>query len=1116
MKLIFMLFMIFSSLVACNLMSPDRRPAQAYEVTDRPVAFGIIKFQTIEKGLHMVAKSSSMIKSIDHFSMDPITRRIRLKMTVNYPLESLFTFSNIPDQNKSDLHEIDITISLPETKNLAYTRYLGLQFHHFKIDGDEYISAFPVVVGAVKTLLANSDLVNYLYTKTEDQLQNPDHRTILREILDNNGIFPVYGSNKINFKVNLAQFQSLSPFVEDYKNLNLWRFSPTLFQGEDIRFNIIAGEGEPSDKWMESQQAMISEDSRTLRQVREDLYVEYSRSEDISQMAYDYMKEVLAEESIVPKKLDIKFQNEMNELLDQIQSTSQQILSRDNENFIADPEFEYLEYISHVKNRIRNYVAELDRRLTIQENILAGGSHSNKSGPLVTQLVSENLINGSMNFLIDYEYDKIHFVKEIQMFLDPKTPGVYLTGKINLPLDYVLGQMDSSLLNNDYESKITEIDGGIPVRMHLEKVMKDNGVLGLELKSLQVMEGSQKIVLNRNSKNQAFMLDMLKLYVAQLSASENYLFDDEVDAELKKQNEIESIKNYVAALKEVYESRQQNDPLFKFYKTDLEYNPFIVAGKEHVQSKKEILFGDFISFNEKDQLFETKVDASIVMDSVNNVKLDLQLWDMTPLYSKELGNNFLRLDVGNGVRSRKFIDEMHELRGQAENSRYNGIYYELGKERTPVDLIMSLDFNYLESYINNFLQDMVIANSTNIVKQAEAEPGKTFYEIGQISLDINSKEELVLDVKIKSAKKSKGFLSLWGKRLVEDTYSISAKLEITAHEMNIENSKLTLEDIRYYPNAIAINPTQVKIKAGKPSLIDKALTGLINSTANLAFNNKTVKKLLLKIANKFLGKMYKQKDGVIQGHEIEKSVRVYTTSNDILLLINPRVGGASYDLHLTGKGKNLFEAIKLDHANKKMHIAFTASIGMAKMDKKHLIGVYKGIGELIDPMLNIKNAEVFKEKLLQDKIFDKLINRSDAGKEAYYRLFTSIMSKYEHVLHTTNLPGAEQAFQQKISATASELIYFASISDRFDKKISALLAKMEKFKLTDKSTYYQNFKEARDKMRDNVTKPLLAKYKQRGHLINQAIINNKISYWTYLFYADAYFAEMAYRQMLQN
>lgn len=1107
-------FMIMA-LVSCNLLGPNgRRPSSQYQVTDEPVAFGQLKLKTIRRGLDDIAAKSSMIESIDRFEMDPVTRIMSIQMTVDYPMESLFTFTDLPDPNKSDKHTIELAISLPRTKNLAYTRYLGLKFHKFKVDGDEYISAFGVVLGTVKTLLANSNLIDYLYTKTESQLPSDDTRDILREILDNNGIVANYASNKINFKLNLAQFNSLSPYVEDYENLNLWRFSPTLFQGEEIRFKIIAGEGEPSKDWMERQQNRINDDKRTLLQVREDLYQEFSNSENIKFIAKNYLEEIFAAEQINLKKLPRRFQRETSETLRLLVSNAESILSRENENFIADPEFEYMEYVDHVKNTLRNFTADLDQRMTVEQNILAGGNKFSQDGPIVTKLVSQQLINGTFNYFIDIPYENVHLLKEIQMWVRPEIPGVTVSGKLNLPLDFMLGYVESSLANTNYESKITEIDGGIPFTMTVEKVMKDDGILGLDIRSITLLEGSQKIKLNRNSKNQVYFFDLLKIYTSQMIEGLNIEFEDEIDEELKKKNQIREIKNYVSLLRQQYENV---DPagLFNFFRSDLSHNPFIAAGQEHIRKKKELIFSDFIAYNPRTNLFEGKIDAAIVLDSINNVKTDLELWDINPVYSKELDNTFLRLDVGKGRRSQKFIDEMYNLRGRAENTEFNGIYYELGKERNAVDMLMSLDFKYLESYINQFLKDMVKASEQNIVEKAKAETGKTFYEVQHISLDITPKKEFWLNMQIKSAKQSKNLWTLWQEKLKEDTYSISAKIELSAKDVSLDRSQNSISTLKYFKEAIALNPKMVRIKMGKPTLINKAITGLLNSTSKLALNNRTMKKLLMKIANKFLTKMYSKSSSQIQGHEIEKMVRIFTTRDDLLIFLNPRMGGAEYDLHLTGKAHNSYKGIQLDPKEKKLHVAFTASVGMAKEDKKELTQIIYDTSKLLDPILKLKSKSELSDAILKQRIFDKLINRSDATNMALKKRFNKIMSKYDQVLQTTDLPGASRDYKQRISATGSELIYFAAVAHHMGQKLSALVQLMEKYNLKESRYYYEYFAKARNQLNINITKPLIAQYKQRAHQINKTIVNGKISYWTYIFYPDAYFSELVYKEIIK-
>lgn len=847
-------------LTACNLTGQNRFPAfdEVYLQTDEPVAFAQIKLSTIENTLKAIIEKNKMLQTLERFEMDPVTRILNIRLSVRYPLASLFNFTQVPTEDmpeSNDLHTIEMAIGFPETKTLAQTRYLSLTFHKFLIDGDDYIDAFEIVAATAQTILANSELVDYLYAKNSDKIPEGDYRTILQEVLNDNSIVVFHTSKKINFKLDLNKIARLSPYAAEYANLRLWRFSPTLFDGKEVRFKIIAGEGKPTDRWLQSQENRILEDRRTLLQVRNDLYQEFGDIRNVQINNNSYLNQLLGHENIKIQKLPANYKREIQELMQSLSNQSQTVLNRKNENFIADPEYEYVQFTEYSQVTLRNFVSDLDRRLTIDRKIKAGGSNDPNKKPLVTKLVSQNLLNKGMNFLIDLEVDGNQLFTEAEFWLLPQLPGITLKGKLHLPIEYLLGLMDKKLIGENYQSKITDSQTGFPIELTLESKLADNGVLGLDIKTFTIKSGEKKIRFDRNAKNHQFLIDLTKIYLANTLSSLKFESEDIEDREEAKRKEAQEIMAYIQTLKTRYQ-QLRNSKLNELFIKDIQLNPYIDSGREHLERKTEILYGKLISYNEQNKMFEMELDPDIVVDKINNVRHNLQVWSLTPLKSKELNNTFLELAVGHGLRSQKYIDELYFRAGQAENSQFSGIYYELGNERSAVDLLFSLNFEYLEMFANNFLAEMVKHNQINVEKQAEEKPGETFFEIQHVDIEINSKKRIMLDLKIKSAKKARTWYTAFiGKKLKVDTYAIGAEIELSSKMVNIGPNNL-LTNLKYFPNAISVNPKRVKIKSGSPSLVNRALTSLVSKGANLILNNGTFKKLLLKIVNKSFRKMY--------------------------------------------------------------------------------------------------------------------------------------------------------------------------------------------------------------------------------------------------------------------
>lgn len=1106
----FLSLCLLFSITGCNI-GGNRFPANdfRYEQTDEPVAFVQIKLSSIERGLRDIFSRSPIVRSLERFHMDPVTRILNVKLIVDYPLENLFNFTEIPENQIPNEHEIEFSVSFPETKTLAQTRYLGLTFHKFNIDGDEYLNAFDVVAGVTKTILANSELVDFLYKEFDENLPADDHRIILQEILDENGIVVFHTTRKINFKLDLSKVSQLSPYAADYENLRLWRFSPTLFQGQEVRFKIIAGEGRPTDRWLTSEEADITEDTRTLLQVRTDLYQEFSDIRNLETHNQNYLQSLLSNENIVRNQLRNNYQTEISQFLIELRQRAQENLARGNENFLADPEYEYLQNMEYAQARIRTFVSNLDRRLTIDDQILSGGVANSRKKPLVRKLISQDLLNSGANFLIDLELEGGHqLFTEAQLWLLPQTPGVSLKGRVHLPLEYLLGQMNSTLIGQEIESKISENETGYPIELVLESRMADSGVLGLEIKELKIESAGRTLNFDRNSENQNFLFDLTKLFLANtLSAIK---FETEESSEESQTQEVSEIISYLSELRNSYTGNRQRD-LEALMLKDILFNPYIASGQEHLERKREILLGQVFSYNENSKLFEMKLDPNLVMDKIHNVRHNLQVWSVTPLFSRELNSTFLEMTVGAGLRPQSFIDDLYFRGGNAENSEFSGIYYELGEQASSVDMLFTLNFSYLKNYLNNFLREIVQVNAIDIERQAEENPGERFFEVEQLSVDITSDKTILLDLKIKTAVYGRTFRSLGFSRAIKtDTYSLQSELQLESKTVNI-GSNQTLVDLRYFPQAISVVPRNVRIASGSPSWINRALTSMLSNTSNLILNSGTFKRLLLKLVNSHLNKMYSSQDQQILGHPIEKIARIHTTANDILIFPNPKLAGPAFDIHLASQNDPVKNSLKLDAVNQMMHIALTSGSTMAKQDKKDLIELVKLMKEIMNPIDTANTKEELQAVLADQQLVGKLITNTDREKLSVYQKYLSIMRKYDQVLHTATIPHQNELKRTRITSSGSELMYFAGVAFKLKEKLDGLITKMNRLGVNGTNSYYPTFVEARGKIENNIYRPLLSQYQRKNHQINKTIVSNKVSYWTYQTYPDAYLAEEIYK-----
>lgn len=1147
-------------MVSCNSVTPKRAPATSTKVSGNHRVELNISFKDLQLAFAEAVKASPVINSIDSFYMDPVTRIFNIKLTANYPIDKLLDYTALPRKAQiSDEHTIEMAFRFSKTKNLYKSRYVGLQLTKFKIDQDDYLNQFELVLSVIQTVLANSSLTDYLLIKGREKLPNDDMVALVTEAFNSNVIRVFPTTKKINLKLDLKMISKLSPFLEIYQDINLWRLSPSILKirdehsyydeplaPEDVAFTVTIGEGKPDSRYVERESKNIADDKRSLEEVRTDLYQTYSNPENIRANAKLFKDQLLKGEETPfkrllenkislngPKGKEIidglrkKYQSDLDEVFINIQKKASNVLSLDNDHFVAAPEYEYGQFLSEMRSTLRSHLYELDRKFEIDYNILQQGKHFSTDKPILIKRVSQSFLNKALNAAVDLDIEGTQVIDNLNVWLLPHKNGIILKGKANVPFKALKAKENLGLDLESMEIKKYVMPGnsGIPFEMFLSLKMGDEGKLGLDLESLSFKVGGVENKFSRHSKNQRFLFDFAKLYLANTLSSLEIDLSETTDPKEAKRLEAQEVLKYLKELKTAY---NKNPLIENVMVSDFLINPFNTAGIEHIQKKKKILLGGLIKFNERNQLFELQVDPRVVIDKVNNVSHNLQLWDIAPIMSSELNNTFLEMSVGHGKRSKDFIHDQYRRNGVAENAKHSGIYYNLGDERASVDLLMSLNFSYIEKYVNSFLKDLVKVNNINIQEQAQKKPGETFYEVSDIKLNITKNKTFKIALKVSSAKHGVQ-LAFWrGRKTTVDTHTIHAELDLQSTKYNPKNT--SIKDLVYYPSAIKVNPLNARIAPGSSnSFMSKALSGILNATVKFGLkNNGTVKKLLLKMVNKITGDMYLAKDGEIMGHEIEKFVRIHTTSNELLLFLNPKLAGAGFNMHLSGDENPVNTALKFDPKEQIMHFAMTAGVGIAKNHKKELIDIYKGFNEFLINFEKVNSKDQLKTLLKGQSFAQQLVHEKSTSKRSFYNRLIAILAKYDQILHVTklgnkvefareirleqeNIDITSEAERTRLSASGAELIYFAAIGKHMHNKLKMVSNKMTKFGLNSKNYGFPYIKQARDILHQNISKPLLDKYKERNHATNRIILSNPPSYWTYQVYPNAYFAEEAYK-----
>lgn len=1115
-----LLFALF--IQSCNLVSQSRKPAQSYTETDESVVKVQFPFQTIRNQFLKIASENTFIEKVDYLQMDSVTRILQVGLTVRYPLNALFDEDMPAPRRIDETHTIDLSISFPKAKTLSMTRYLSLTFEKFEIDGKSYLNHFEIVFAVLKTILVNTNLTDYILVESRDSISD-DQRSIIKEIIETNALVFNPTLRKVSLKLDFNMFDSLKDFSE-LQDIRLWQFSPFLFKGtQDIFFRIEAGLGKPSSVWLDEYDERVREDTRTILQVREQLFQEYSNDNTIKSVIFYYFQQILGEEQIDISKLPQNYKNEYESFNRNLIADLQDVLSQTNENFIADPEYEYIQYIANKKNKIKNFVSHLDRRLSIDFNILSQGSTTNRSKPLLVKRISQDALNGGFNFLRDLDYEGYKYLKDAQLIIAPQLPGVIFKGKLNVDATAIMGFVDKKFLNEKIDLPFVEGAEGVPFEVVGEVRFEDNGMLGIDAKSISLFEGSKKISFDRNDKNSAFILDFIKLILADSMSTLAY---EQTDNTQSEEQRIEDFLEYLVSFQELYSgSNSGQNQIFQniteSLKKDIFNNPFTEAGEEYIEKKADILYGHIFKYDQQDKQFKIHVDPSIISDNIQGARHNLQVWNISPINSRDLNNTFLEIAVGQGVRPQSYVEELYYRQHQLDNSNFSGIYNDLNRSR--VDMLVSINYQYLELSINKILAEIIEKQNAsehgNIESKLEEDTEQEYNIVDHIKTNINNQSEIELELHATRIKKEKkGFL--WKKwKVTRDPVSIKAKLKISSKKLSDVKTFLKDHPEKLYlsDQVLSFVPHKVELKMGRPSLANS----ILNKIAKINFQSSLggmVKRILLKFVNSHFNKTYRDSnDKKILGDSLNEMARVFTTTDEIILILNPRMAGAAFELKLTGEDNFHKSAIKYDQANQTMHIAFSTAPQMAKTDKKQLLDLAFEVEELMGPFLGAKNKSSFR-KLLQEEplIANKIVVETSESKQSLYNKIIKTMSYYDQVLQTVNIPYQAVNDDRKLSTNASELMYFAATSYILYNRLYKFTKKIEDYRLQSEVHNFNALIEARTKLYHNIFKPLMIKYRDEYHTKNKMIKESKISYWNSLFYPDAYFSEAIFLELLKE
>ncbi len=1129
MKTLFLAIILICSPLL-GLSAPNQNPTyDLSQTSDQPLIDIGIPVSVIQNEIIDVVKNSSIIHSIDYFFMDPLTRKLMIEGQINYSLDELFNFFQIENTPRStkDLvrHTFKLAIGFPTTDQLLQTNYLRLTIDQLQIDGVSYLNLFSVVTSFVQAILGNTDLVSYL---SNSQVLLPvQNKNLVQELIQNNGIVFNETSRSVSVKLNLSRFSFFKSFSyinpKDLEQVKLWHFGPDLIGGREdySTFRIIIGLHKPTKKWRDQYKEGDASDQLYLSSSRKKLYEHFGKSENFLNEMELFLEEQLLANELYPLSLEEGYKKELENFQRLLKSESIERLSTENHHFKADPQKEHESLQRETKEKIVLIVLDIKRRIAIKNKILAEADLLNEKMPFLTQKISQNLINGTMNYLRDIEVDGQLFIKDAVVVLAPHIPGMILKGKINADLNYILGKIDSNLLSTNFKPRLTDFRSGIPFQVVMETRMGNQGELALDVQSISFLSGEQTVRLDRHSRHQQFFLDFIKIYLSQTLSSLSFDIkglDQNISVESLNLKKVQDLKQFLKKINQY----SNVTGVVQTIQQDLASNPLISVGEEYLKKKSEILFSDVVYYDESDNSFKIKIDPRIVIE--NDTFDNFKVWDLAPVAYNVFNNTFLEISVGEGNRNKTYLNQINSFRNHTGQNVFSGLYHD--HDQSNVDLLSTLSLSYLEQSINSIITKILNYSNGDYETKIKEEKEQEHYFVSSINFKLKNEKTFFLNVSGKRIRKSKNSWKWLNRRekwvVKEDNISFSAELNIEQQLLSDIKTKIATDKLPIYYNeqVISLIPKNIKINFGEETLIKRILSRSAGPLIEI------FKSFLFKYINFFFQDYYqfdhlsKIGTGVdlkkLQGHEIESIVKVLTTKNEIILMLHPRFMGSAFELNLSGKEPKLENSLRFDPIHQEIHLAFSAATSLAKVDKAELAKIIVDSETVLLPFLD-DSAQTLKKsdinKINSALLIDQLVLASDPEKLSHYNRFIKVLKNYDAVANLVfdeNSADENSSKNKRLTRVGLEVIYFAAVAQNLFLKLDQLVNRIEKSGMRDDVILYNELLTARDRLLSRIATPLKSKYENEFRRRNLQILGQPMTNWTSPFVPDAAFAEKLY------
>lgn len=1106
----------------------------------------------VRKAKETLLAPGTQIVELKRFEMDPAQNILFMEGIAELPADIITDMNDIAGGGSFPVkHHFEIAFKFPSSKKLSLTRYFSIELLELKLDGQSYINAIHRLGQFLVGLLINTSFMDYMLDITPEVRSQTEGETVsdmIKRLIEQKGLR--FSGNSISFKLNLKEMGIFKDYAE-IEDLRIWKVAPVLLKGtQKYVLRIEAGLGTPDASWFAADLQKQENDQRTLFEIRKELIAQYS---DINK-AISILKQkvVAAKKQMGIEKISDRAKKDEDRLLRILESKTRTALDKKNELFLANPEGHYQSFMEEGEEYIISVVSAIKQDEMVRNKISTGGREGSDR-PFLVKRLSQETFSQLIRYFRDFEFENEQMFPEIEAIFDPTIPGIVLRGIMNMDINVFMAMgLEGSPVVFDtkkpWRAASDRFGAGMPFETTLKLTLFDNSELGIDVKSFSILSDSERTSLDVNGKHGSIISTWVKMAIVNTLATT--LFEDPRDPGVPSSAPVPAdpnqLFNRVKALEQNYSNLRKQikyrpEDLLKLATLDIENNPFISEGVAHVQRKSDYILKNLVRYDESTGMIIARLDPRLATETILASQNNVSIWNIGPYYSKKLNRTFFELALGNMNRTKSYLKEQENRVEEKDSLEFVGI--DESRDQVPWDMQMNLELKSFEALANQILMDAYKQQNAEVEKNLSSQNELESYLIRDITLKALSSHEVQMGLvltHVKKTERSRVNPARWfGDSHVVDRKSIAMNLVLGIRAAQLSEFK---NKLKLAPNEVILSDDVLALDVVKASLAMKGDTTLVDKIVSLAARNldfknsglaKKLKVLVLKFAHGYLHSTDPKKNGNLElgGVRINQFAKIITHEEEILIQLNPHIGGVAFELKLLPNSNYRGEkvGVVLDQAKNSINFDFKSTGSLSTLDKGDMVSLMKKAQDLFVEINSEKDPQRFLSLINDRKLMDQVYYNSDYTKLSLMHKYKKLMSIYPGVLRFVELDRSvidtinrnlnaqfglslSPVNKEQITSTGAELIYFAAVATVIKSNIDQMIKRLSVLAPgADPGDWAKLSKE----LEDRFVRPMVTAYKKDFHAVNQLIQKKGITDWNVTFYPDALFAESCYELIVK-